>query len=618
MEAADFSGYATKAGLKCSDGRTITPQAFAHQDGVKVPLVWQHGHDTPSNILGHVLLKDVGDGVRAFGFFNNTSSGQNAKGLVEHGDISSLSIYANQLVEKTKQVLHGMITEVSLVLRGANPGALIDYVKIQHGDSIEDVETLEDEAIIFTGEELKHGDNIDSLTDEDAEAETEEDAEDEEDDEDETVQHSAEDPTVQEIIDSMTVAQQNIMSFLIGAALDSAAGSGSTMHTDNTDAEGDLTHKEGNKEMARNVFDQSKEEKDSKTVLRHYISPEDRDSILKHAKQQGETLKSAVEAYALQHNIENIDLLFPDARSVMDRPEWLKRRTEWVQGVLDGTNHTPFSRIKSLSADLTVDEARAKGYVKGNLKKEQFFALTKRTTGPSTIYKKQKLDRDDIVDITDFDVVAWLKVEMRFQLEEELARAILVGDGRAIDGDDKIPDPAGASSGNGIRSIYSDDDLYAAQVFVNVDDANSNYNEVVDALIAARRLYKGSGQPTFYTTEPVITNFLLLRDTTGRRMFRTIDDLAAELRVAAVVPCEAMETVDDLLGIMVNLVDYTIGADRGGEVNMFDDFDIDYNQFKYLIETRVLWCSHQDPLGSGPEEGHQQCCPGGSGFAGPG
>ena len=576
MEEADFSGYATKAGLKCSDGRTITPEAFKHMSGVSVPLVWQHNHSSPENVLGHVILEGVADGVRAHGFFNSTKQGQDAKIMVQHKDVNSLSIWANNLVEKSKQVLHGTIREVSLCLSGANPGAIIDYVQVVHGDG--DVETLSDEAIIHTGLTLEPGDAP-------------------------VIEHATSEPTVQDVYDSLSQEQKDVVNFMIGAALEEATANTAAHSeepeenetteeqstTEDTTAvdEGDLEHKEGTTGMPRNVFDQNGEQDDKTAGKRHYLSHADKLSIFEEAQKTGQTMKGAVEAYAMAHGIENIDLLFPDARSVMDRPEWDKRRTEWVAGVLNGTNHTPFSRIKSLSADLTLDEARAKGYVKGSLKKEQFFALTKRTTGPKTIYKKQKLDRDDIIDITDFDVVAWLKVEMRFMLEEELARAILIGDGRAVDDEDKIDDPAGASSGNGIRSIYNDDDLYAASVYVNVGDASSSYNEVVDAVIAARQFYKGSGQPTFYTTEPVITQFMLLRDTIGRRIFRTIDELANELRVSAIVAVEAMEDIPDLLGIMVNLVDYTVGADRGGEVNLFDDFDIDYNQNKYLIETRV-------------------------------
>ena len=308
--------------------------------------------------------------------------------------------------------------------------------------------------------------------------------------------------------------------------------------------------------------------------------------IVSDAMQTG-SLKKSVENFALQHGIENIDIMFPDAKAIADRPEFIKRETEWVGGVLSGTRHTPFSRIKSLTADLTYDDARAKGYIKGHFMKEEFFSVAKRTTGPTTIYKKQKLDRDDMVDLTDFDVVAWLKAEMRMMLDEELARAILIGDGRSVDNEDKIKDPYGAADGLGIRSILHDNELFVTTVNVNLDDDGSDMSEVIDSVLTARRFYKGSGQPTFYTTEPIITQMLLLRDKMGRRLYRTLDDLASEMRVASIVPVEVMETESDLVGIIVNLSDYVIGADRGGDVSMFDDFDIDYNQYKYLIETRL-------------------------------
>ena len=552
---ADFSGYATKAGLKCSDGRTIMPDAFKHQDQMTVPLVWQHGHNEPTNILGHALLESRKDGVYAYGFFNETPQGQSAKALVEHGDITFMSIYANQLIEKAKQVFHGAIREVSLVLAGANPGAKIDYVAIRHADG--DVETLEDEAIIHTGLALSHSD--------------------EDEDEDDDLAHEDE-KTIQDVYDSFSEEQKNVVHFLIGAALE---GDDSAEHSDNNE-EGDLTHKEGSDDMTRNVFEQN----GGSTQGGHTLSHADVQGIVQDAIKGG-SLKEAVEAYALKHGIENIEVLFPDAKNINDRPEFDKRRTEWVDGVISGTRHSPFSRIKTTSADLTHDEARAKGYIKGNLKKEEFFSVVKRTTGPTTVYKKQKLDRDDIIDITDFDVVAWMKAEMQMMLREELARAILIGDGRDVADEDKIKDPVGASDGLGIRSILHDHELYVATVNVNVDDANSSWLEVVDAIIGARRLYKGTGNPTFYTTEAVLTGMLLTRDAMNRRLWKNVAELADELRVSSIVPVEVMEDEADLVGILVNLADYNIGADKGGEVNLFDDFDIDYNQYKYLIETRV-------------------------------
>ena len=563
----DFSGYATKAGLKCSDGRTIMPDAFKHQDKETVPLVWQHAHNEPSNVLGYATLEHREDGVYAYGFFNETDAAKNAKTLVEHGDIKSLSIFANQLTEKSKQVLHGFIRELSLVLSGANPGALIDNITLAHGDG--EMVTLEDEAIIYTGLELHHA----------------------EDGSEEDVEHSAEDPTVQEIYDSMSPEQQDVVAYMVSTALEAA---GKTLAQSSDDKKDDkkvddsaLVHADDHKDdeegkrMTRNVFEQQNGgEKEEKHVLTHDAIK----GIVADAQKMG-SLKEAVEAYALQHGIDNIDILFPDARNVTDTPEFDQRRVEWVSSVINGTKHSPFSRIKSITADLTFDEARAKGYIKGNLKKEEFFGVSKRVTTPSTIYKKQKLDRDDIIDITDFDVVQWLKAEMRLMLDEELARAVLIGDGRDVADDDKIKDPMGAAEGAGIRSILHEHDLYAATV--TVDDAALPV-DVVDAIIGATGFYKGSGSPTFYTTLPTLTSLLLSRNPqTGNRYWRTASELASEMGVSSVQTVEVMEEETDLIGIIVNLKDYTIGADKGGDVNFFDDFDIDYNQYKYLLETRV-------------------------------
>jgi len=568
----DFSGYATRAGLKCSDGRTIMPDAFKHQDKETVPLVWQHGHNEPSNVLGYATLEHREDGVYAYGFFNDTDSAKNARTLVEHGDIKSLSIYANQLTEKSKQVLHGFIRELSLVLSGANPGALIDNITLAHADG--DMVTLEDEAIIYTGLELTHadGESTDSADD------------------------TGDEPTVQDIYDSMSPEQKDVVHYMIGAALENA-GKTLKQSADDDDEketsdekkdekeESELVHTGENNEeegrrMTRNVFEQKGEgEKKEGHVLTHDAIS----GIVADAQRMG-SLKEAVEAYALQHGIDNIEILFPDARSVTDTPEFDQRRVEWVSGVINGTKHSPFSRIKSLVADLTFDEARAKGYIKGNLKKEEFFGVSRRVTTPTTVYKKQKLDRDDIIDITDFDVVVWLKSEMRMMLDEELARAVLIGDGRDVADEDKIKDPMGAAEGAGIRSILYDHDLYAATVTVD-DSAEST--EVVDAIISSMQYYKGSGSPTFYTTLPTLTNLILARDQFGHRLWKTPAELASEMGVSSIVVVEVMEGETDLIGIIVNLRDYTIGADKGGEINFFDDFDIDYNQYKYLYETRL-------------------------------
>ena len=567
---ADFSGYATKAGIKCSDGRTITPDAFKHQDQVKVPLVWQHSHNDVKNVLGHAILEHREDGIYAYGFFNDSEQGRTAKGLVEHGDITAMSIYANQLVEKTKTVLHGVIREVSLVLSGANPGALIDNVRIAHSDG--DLEELEDEAIIFTGLELEH-----TATETESEEQVEED--------EQAVEHAdGEDKTVQDVYDSMTDEQKEVVHFMIGAALEQADSSTDEVQQSATDEdgdntaehadtnEGDLTHQEGIDEMKTNVFDQSATKADGPTLSHAQLQ-----EIVETAKKPGETFKSAFLAHAQAYGITDIDFLFPDAKNVTSQPELISRRTEWVRGVIDGAKHSPFSRIKSMAADLTAEEARAKGYVKGNLKKDEVVKLLKRVTGPTTVYKKQKLDRDDIIDITDLDVVAWLKWEMRFMLEEELARAILIGDGREPDDEDKINE-------DNLRPIAWDHEMYAHPVTV---PSNTTPESTIEAVLRARKYYKGTGRPTFYTTEDVLTDMLLVKDRVGRRLYETEADVANALRCARIETVEVMEDTPDLLGVMVNIADYTIGADRGGALSMFDDFDIDYNQYKYLIETRI-------------------------------
>ena len=561
----DFSGYATKAGLKCSDGRTIMPDAFKHQDTETVPLVWQHNHNEPSNVLGHAVLEHREDGTYAYAFFNDTDQAKNARTLVEHKDIKSLSIYANGLTEKAKQVLHGFIREVSLVLSGANPGALIDNITLAHGDG--DMVTLEDEAIIYTGLELD-GEGQSSET--------------------EKVEHSEADPTIQEVYDSMDAQQKEVVHYMVGTALAERAAE-LKQSSDDKETES-LTHDDKNdkegRRMTRNVFEEQGSEGKKEETQKHTLSHDAIKGIVADAQKVG-SLKAAVESYALKHGIDDIDILFPDARNVNQTPEFDQRRVEWVSGVINGTRHSPFSRIKSIVADITVDEARALGYVKGTLKKEEFFGLVSRATTPSTIYKKQKLDRDDIIDITDFDVVSWLKSEMRVMLDEELARAVLIGDGRLVSDDDHIKDPGltGATDNAGIRSILNEDDLYAAHTTLaaTVDTPP----EIVDAFIGLMGDYKGSGSPTLYTTLPVLTSLLVHRDADGHRLWRTTQELASEMGVSNIVTVEVMETQAKLLGIIVNLKDYTIGADKGGDVNFFDDFDIDYNQYKYLLETRV-------------------------------
>jgi HK97 family phage prohead protease len=591
----DFSGYATKAGLKCSDGRTIMPDAFKHQNETKVPLVWQHGHSDPENVLGHAILENRDDGVYAYGYFNESPKAKHSHTLIAHKDITMMSIWANDLIERSGRVLHGAIREVSLVLSGANPGALIENVTIRHSDD-EDIQ-LEDEAIIYTGlsfdhsvetdekEELVHDDVgsddkgvkavYDSMSDKQKEllhvmlGEAMSEDEDAVTHQDNTAGDGEE--TVQDVYDSMSDKQKQVLHYMIGEALKSV-GSDQSMAQDNLD-EDENDDTKGNS-MKHNVFEEEKGKDASSAVLSH----SDVQGIIADASRGG-SLKDAVENYAIAHGIDDIDILFPDAVSTDSVPQFLQRRVEWVAALLAAIRKSPFSRIKTFAADITVEEARAKGYIKGTLKKEEFFGVTRRVTTPTTIYKKQALDRDDVIDITDFDVVAWLKSEMRLMLDEELARAVLIGDGRDVSNEDKINE-------QNIRPIATDHELFVTTITVNVQDASSSVNEIVDAIIANRRYYKGTGQPTMFTTETVISQFLLLRDTLGRRIYKSIEEVASELRVASIVPVEAMEEDDTILAIIVNPVDYVLGATRGGEVSMFDDFDIDYNKQKYLIETR--------------------------------
>jgi hypothetical protein len=529
------------------------PNAFQHQDNSRVPLVWQHGHNDPENVLGHAILENRDDGVYAYGFFNESGKAQHAKGLLEHQDINMMSIWANNLIERSGKVIHGAIREVSLVLSGANPGALIETVTIRHSDG--DEYSVDDEAIIYTGLELELKHESGALMP-DAQ----------------TVASAASanpDLTIQEIYDTMTDVQKEVLHYMVGEAIDSAQQS----DIDENDEVIAHDDKEGITNMA-NVFEQN-----GKGSTEPVLSHSDVQQIVADASKQG-SLRGAVENYALAHGITDIDILFPEAQSIDTMPEWFSRRTEWVNSLLGATRKSPFSRIKTLSADLTPDEARAKGYITGNLKKEEFFSVSKRITTPTTIYKKQKLDRDDMIDITDFDVVTWLKQEMRLMLDEELARAILVGDGRDVSDDDKI-------NTSNIRPIAYDHELYTTVVNVNVGDASSSQQEVIDAFVLNRSKYKGTGTPNFYTTEAQIAKFLLMKDTLGRRIYSSLSELASELRVAAIIPVEVLESDPTIIGIVVNPVDYVVGADSGGSVSMFDDFDIDYNQYKYLIETRV-------------------------------
>lgn len=556
----DFSGWATRNNIRCSDGRTILKDAFKHNDGQTVPLVWNHDHNDPLNVLGHALLENRDEGVYAYCTFNDTDAGRNAKALVEHGDVTALSIYANQLKQQGPNVLHGAIREVSLVLAGANPGAFIDSI-IRHG------EESDEEAIIYTGENLvlEHSQhtivndkNLDAIKDNFTPP-----SGDKKDEKSEK--------TVQDVFDTLNEEQKTVVYALIGQALDESN-------------QNENNEKEGNDNMKHNVFDQDQKEKEN--VLTHA----DMETIISEGKRYG-SLKDSFLAHTAQYGIDHIDYLFPDAKNVTNQPDFIKRDDSYVQKVLRGVHHTPFSRIKSTHANITADEARAKGYIKGHLKKEEVFTLLKRTTTPTTIYKKQKMDRDDIIDITDFDVVAYIKAEMRMMLDEEIARAILVGDGRSTSSDDKIPE-------TNIRPIAKDEDLYTIKAPVAVaKDATEDAiaKAFIRTVIKSRKEYKGSGSPTLFTTEDMLTNCLLLEDNNGRIIYDSVDKLATTLRVKEIVPVEVMEGVTrtagaknlPLMAILVNLNDYYVGADKGGAINMFDDFDIDYNQEKYLIETRI-------------------------------
>ena len=570
-EACDFSGWATRNDLKCSDGRVIRRDAFKHDDGIKVPLVWNHQHNDPRNVLGHAWLENRPEGVYTYGFFNDSESGEIGKILVKHGDICALSIYANQLQQRGCDVLHGEIREVSLVHAGANPGAFIDSM-LKHG------EDSDDEAIIYTGMPLylSHSD-ADKQEDKADDGEKKETSE--KKDEPEKKIDSDEEKTVADVINSMTEEQKNVMYAMIGQAMDDQGESDPESEDNNDD-----DSKGGTNTMKHNVFD--KDDRQKENVLVHSdgseVSSEEISTIFGDIKRYG-SLKDSV----LAHGIDNVDYLFPDAQTLTNTPEFIQRDTGWVKKVMSGVHHTPFSRIKSIFADITEDDARAKGYFKGKLKKEEVFGLLKRTTTPTTVYKKQKMDRDDVVDITDFDVVAWLKSEMRMMLDEELARAYLIGDGRLASSDDKINE-------QNIRPILKDEELYTIQATVSVQSSateDDKAREFIRTAIKARKNYKGSGQPTLYTTEDILTDCLLLTDTTGRDLYTDVAQLAKKLRVKEIVTVPVMEGVNGknggaLMGIIVNLADYNVGADRGGAVNMFDDFDIDYNQQKYLIETR--------------------------------
>ena len=597
MEKYDFSGWATRNDLKCSDGRTIRKDAFKHNDGVVVPIVWNHQHDSNFNILGHALLENRTDGVYAYGKFNDTESGRNAKLLVKDGDISALSIYANKLKQDGGNVLHGDIKEVSLVLAGANPGAFIRTLAIEHSEFGEC-----EEAEIFTGEDINicHGDDKeeckskkeDNMKDTKTTGKSSEDTKEVPKDT-KTTGKSSEDTkevpkdnkeeTIEDVFNTLSEKQKTVVYAIVGKAMEH-----------NNEEEGE------EKTMKHNVFDNEEHTQEQNNVLCH----SDMEAIISDAKRYG-TLRESAKAHDAEniichadgdYGIKNLNYLFPEATSLNTPPTFISRDMGWVSNVMGGVHHTPFSKIKSVFANITEAEARAKGYIKGNLKTEEVFSLLKRTTDATTIYKKQKMDRDDVIEITDFDVVTWLKSEMRVMLDEEIARSILVGDGRLASSEDKIAEDK-------IRPIWKDDALFTVKkkvTFAASDTSDQKAKKFIQAAIKSRKDYKGSGNPTLYTTEDILTDCLLMEDTTGRVIYESVEKLATALRVKEIITVQALENqnrtgttaVDGdtsertLLGLIVNLADYNVGADKGGAVSMFDDFDIDYNQQKYLIETR--------------------------------
>lgn len=554
-EKFDFCGWASKNNLRCSDGRIIRKDAFKHNDGETVPLVWNHDHTDPYRIVGHARLENREEGVYAYCKLNDTDLGKTARIYVEHGDITQMSIYANQLQQQGDNIIHGSIREVSLVLAGANPGAYIESI-VKHSDE------SDEEAVIYTGEDITLIHSEEAATEEE-EVVSHADESTENTSTEETTSEKEE--TIADVFNTFSEKQKTVVYAMIDQALEEGAKN---------------KNDKGDESMKHNVFDQTTETNEN--VLSHDAM----NTIITDAKRYG-SLKESFLAHAQEYGIENIDYLFPEVKTLNNPPEFIKRDTGWVNEVMGAVHHTPFSRIKSMFADITEDDARAKGYIKGNLKKEEVFSLLKRTTTPTTIYKKQKLDRDDVVDITDFDVIAWLKTEMRMMLDEEIARAILIGDGRLASSDDKINE-------DNIRPVIKDSELYTVRTIVNVAHGATDDDKAkatIKAAVKARKNYKGSGTPTLYTTEDFLTNALLLEDTQGHRLYKNESDVAAAMRVSKIVTVPVMEGVKgpngkDLIGVIVNLKDYNVGADKGGAINMFDDFDIDYNQQKYLIETR--------------------------------
>lgn len=572
-EKYDFSGWATRNDLKCSDGRTIRKDAFKDCDGLVVPLVWQHYHDEPDNIIGHALLENRAEGVYTWGKLNDTPNGKKVKELIRNGDVTALSIYANQLKQQSGNVTHGLIREVSVVWAGANPGAYIDHPVLSHADGTTDENF--DEGTIYTGLTFSVEPEEAPVEHADAEAET---GDEEKSKEKKTVAEEKE-KTVKDVLDTFTDEQKDVLYYMIGEALEQAGAN---------DDEDEVEHSDngGNDFMKHNVFER---EEDQYEVISHA----DVESIFNNAKTRTGSLKAAVSDYAasIEHSITDIDVLFPDYKELNTPPEFVKRNDDWVNVVFNKVHKSPFTRIKTTFANITADEARAKGYIKGHQKIEEVFGLLNRTTDAQTVYKLQKFDRDDLLDITDFDVVAWVKGEMRMMLNEEIARAILISDGRQDGTEYKIKEDK-------IRPIWKDDDFYTIHRTVDYESAETNYAKselIIEAVLRARKDYKGSGNPDMFVDPDMLTTMLLAKDTTGRRIYNSVSDLASALRVNNIYEVPIFEgqvrkdknnNYHGLLAIIVNLVDYNLGANKGGEVTLFDDFDIDYNRYSYLIETR--------------------------------
>lgn len=573
----DFAGWATKNDLRCSDGRVIRKNAFKVDDGKKVPLVWNHGHNSPTDVLGHAILENREEGVYAYCSFNDTENGQAAKKQVIHGDINALSIWANELQQQGHEVIHGVIREVSLVLAGANPGAFIESV-MAHGVPMEDYDSegifYIDSSLTLAHAESKEGNPPDKKPEDPSEGEKKSDGK-----------------SLKQVFDTLNDEQKKAVAFIVGQAVQ--------------DSKSNNNSEEEEKEMKHNVFDgtvtvtQQLSHSDFKKIIDDGRRLGSLKAAVQEHEQEGGLLAHALDTTGMEthkgkqtYGFNDPDMLFPDYKSLNNPPEWISRDMGWVQKVMSEVHHTPFSRIKSQFANITEDEARARGYIKGKQKKTEVFSILKRTTEPTTIYKLQKMDRDDIIDIVDFDVVRWIKAEMRVMLDEEIARAILIGDGRDGSDESKIPE-------DHIRPIATDVPLFNTKVPVNVSsDATPDVvaSETIDAVVRARTDYKGSGNPTFFTTESVVTEMLLLKDAVGHRLYKTEAELATALRVKEIVTVEVMEgyEVEDdskinrpLIGIIVNLADYNVGADKGGAVEMFDDFDLDFNKYTYLIETRI-------------------------------